>query len=184
MNKMTNSMSATLAVAVLAVSSAAFAASMSKEDYRARKAQISDTYKVDKKACGALAGNAKDICQAEAKGKEKVAHAEVEYQYTGKPRDNEKLAKAKADAAYEVAKEKCDDLAGNPKDVCVKQAKANHVSAKADAKTMKTVVTTRNDAADEKRDAQYKVAAEKCDALSGDAKSSCIKSAKARYGKT
>ena len=75
-------------------------------------------------------------------------------------------------------------LTGNPKDVCVKQAKANHVAAKADAKTVKTVATTRIDAADEKRDAQYKVAAEKCDALSGDAKSSCIKSAKARYGKT
>ena len=183
MNK-PGSLHATLLIVALAISSVAFSATIGKEDYKARKAQISDTYKADKKACGSLAGNAKDICQEEAKGKEKVARAEVEYQYTGKPRDNEKLVMAKADAAYEVAKEKCDDLAGNPKDVCVTEAKAKHVSAKADAKTVKTVAASRADAVDEKRDAQYKVAAEKCDALSGDAKTSCIKAAKSRYGKT
>ena len=179
-----NSLHATLLAAALAISSAAFSATISKADYKARKAQISDTYKADKKACGSLAGNAKDICLQEAKGKEKVARAEVEYQYTGKPADNQKLAVAKADAVYEVAKEKCDDLAGNPKDVCVKEAKAAHVAAKADARTVKTVAATRADASDEKRDAQYKVAAGKCDALSGDAKTSCIKTAKGRYGKT
>ena len=67
--------------------------------------------------------------------------------------------------------------------MCVKEAKAKHVAAKADAKTVKTVAVSRADAVDEKREAQYKVAAEKCDALSGDAKTSCIKSAKRRYGK-
>ena len=30
----------------------------------------------------------------------------------------------KADAEYDVAKERCDDLAGNAKDVCQKDAKA------------------------------------------------------------
>lgn len=182
--KLLNSLNTTLAIAALAVGSASFAATMSKEDYRARKVQISDTYKADKKACGSLAGNAKDICTEEAKGKEKVARAEVEYQYTGKPRDAEKLAKAKADAVYEVAKERCDDLAGNPKDVCLKEAKAARVSVKVDAKATKDVATSRTDAADEKRDAQYKVAAEKCDALSGDPKTSCLNAAKARYGKS
>jgi hypothetical protein len=39
------------------------------------------------------------------------------------------------------------------------------------------------DASAEKRDANYKVAAEKCDALAGDAKSACIADAKARFGK-
>ncbi len=177
-------MHSTLLVAALAISSAAISATLSKEDYKARKAQIGDTYKADKKACESLAGNAKDICLEEAKGKEKIARAEVEYQHTGKVKDNEKLAVAKADAAYEVAKEKCDDLAGNPKDVCVKEAKAAHVAGKAEAKSVKAVASARNEAADEKRDAQYKVAAEKCDALSGDAKSSCLKAAKSRYGKS
>ena len=34
---------------------------------------------------------------------------------------------AKADATYNVAKEKCDDKAGNAKDVCVQEAKAIEV---------------------------------------------------------
>lgn len=174
----------TLAIAAMAVGSSSFAAQASKDDYKARKAQISDMYKADKKACGSLAGNAKDICMEEAKGKEKVAKADAEYQYTAKPKDAQKLAQAKADASYAVAKERCDDLAGNPKDVCVQEAKAAHVSAKADAKVRKDVAVSRNDAADEKRDAMYKVAAEKCDALSGDAKTACIKTAKSRYGKS
>lgn len=182
--KILNSMNATLAVAVLAVSSAAYAATMSKEDYRARKTQISDVYKADKKACGSLAGNAKDICRQEADGKQKIARVEAEYQYTGKASDGTKVSMAKADAVYEVAKEKCDDLAGNPKAVCVKEAKAVHVGAKADAKSAKVVTSSRNDAADEKRDALYKVATEKCDALSGEAKTACINSAKTRYGKS
>jgi hypothetical protein len=45
---------------------------------------------------------------------------------------------AKADAAYELAKEKCDDLSGNAKDVCQKDAKAAQASAKADAKAAKS----------------------------------------------
>ncbi|SEB26419.1 hypothetical protein [Variovorax sp. YR216] len=38
-------------------------------------------------------------------------------------------------------------------------------------------------AADEKRDADYKVAVEKCDAMAGDAKGNCIAAAKQRFGK-
>jgi hypothetical protein len=37
------------------------------------------------------------------------------------------------------------------------------------------------DARDTKLDAQYKVAKEKCDALSGDAKDACIRDAKLKY---
>jgi len=39
-------------------------------------------------------------------------------------------------------------------------------------------------AAEDKRDADYKVAVEKCDALSGAAKNSCVQDAKARFGKS
>jgi hypothetical protein len=69
-----------------------------------------------------------------------------------------------------VAKERCDDSAGNVKDVCVKEAKAAHVSAKADAKAQEKIVDAHKDAAVDKRDAEYAVAKEKCDALSGNTK--------------
>jgi hypothetical protein len=34
------------------------------------------------------------------------------------------------------------------------------------------------------KDADYKVAIEKCDALAGDAKASCVAAAKAKFGKS
>lgn len=121
----------------------ASAAPMSKVEYSAAKTRISADYKADQKLCTALKANAKDICSAEAKGKEKVALAELEFGYTGKPADGTKARVASAEAAYAIAKEKCDDLAGNDKDVCVKKAKAEEVAALAAAKLGKQVAAAR-----------------------------------------
>jgi hypothetical protein len=152
-------------------------------------------YKMDKAACDSLSKNAKDICIEEAKGKEKVAKADADATYEGTPKAREAARDARADAAYEVAKEKCDDLSGNAKDVCVKEAKAAQTRAKADAKVDRVASDTRSassektaearrDATEEKRDADYKVAIEKCDALSGAPKDACVRDAKMRYGKS
>ena len=163
------SLKASLIVATMLVLPMAHAATMTKADYTATKTRIGADYKSDKAACASLAGNAKDICVEEAKAKEKVARAELEYGYTGKSGDRNKVLVAKAESAYAVAKEKCDDLAGNAKDVCVKEAKAVEVKALADAKMGKQIGEAKKDAAEDKRNADYKVAAEKCDALAGDA---------------
>jgi hypothetical protein len=179
----TSTLKYSIVVAALLALPVAQAANMSKDDYKAGKDRISTTYKADKAACDALSGNTKDVCIQEAKGKEKVAKAELEYSYTGKANDQTKLQKAKAEASYAVAKEKCDDKAGNEKDVCVKQAKSAETQALADAKMGKEISAAKTDATDDKRDAEYKVAAEKCDTLAGDAKNTCIASAKAKYGK-
>ena len=152
-------------------------------DYQASKTRIGADYKADKAACASLAANAKDICVEEAKAKEKVARAELEYSFTGKPADRNKVLIAKAESTYAVAKEKCDDKAGNDKDVCVKEAKAVEVRALADAKLGKEIGEAKKVATDDKRDADYKVAIEKCDALAGDAKAACVTAAKARFGK-
>ena len=177
----------TLTAALLCASllpiSAAYAQTMNKADYQASKTRISADYKADKAACGSQSGNAKDICVEEAKGKEKIARAELEYSYTGKAADRTKVLVAKAKAAYEVAKERCDDLSGNAKDVCRQEAKAIEQKALADAKMNKEIGEAKKDAATEKVDADYKVAIEKCDALAGDAKASCVAAAKAKFGK-
>ena len=106
-------------------------------DQKLRMAKADATYEIAKERCDDLTGNAKDVCMEEAKGKEKVAKAELEFNYTGKPNDQNKVLVVKADAAYEVAKEKCDEKAGNDKDVCVKEAKAAKAKAVADAKMSK-----------------------------------------------
>ena len=124
-------------VAALFAGSTVMAASMSHAEYAAKKDQISAEYKADKAACDKLDGNNKDVCVEKAKGKEKVAKAELEFNYTGKQADSAKIAVAKADADYDVAKEMCDDKKGNDKDLCVKDAKAAHAKAIADAKSSK-----------------------------------------------
>ena len=168
---------------------------MSKETYAMAKTNADAQYKLDKDACSSLNGNAKDICVAEAKGKENVAKAEAEAAYKNTPKARENARVAHAQASYNVAIEKCDDLAGNRKDVCIKEAKAGLVRGKADAKVDRVAADTRKDAATkqaeaskeanaDKRDAEYKVAIEKCDALSGPAKDSCVSNAKAQFGKS
>lgn len=172
-----------IACAALLVTSGAFAATMSKSDYSAAKDHIAAEFKADKAACASSSGNAKDVCIERAKGKEKVARAELEYDHTGKASDAHKLARAKADSAYAIAKEMCDDKAGNAKDVCTAEAKATHTKALADAKLAEKVGDARKDAAQDKNDANYKVAVEKCDSLAGDAKASCVSAAKAHFNK-
>jgi len=173
-----------LLFAALLSLSAAQSATIAKADYSAGKTNITAQYKTDKAACTSLAANAKDVCMEEAKGKEKVARAELEYSYSGKPNDATKVREAKVDATYTVAKEKCDDLAGNSKDVCVSESKAVRTKGIANAKMNQEIGEAKMDANQVKRDADYKVSIEKCDALAGNAKTACVASAKSTFGKT
>jgi len=174
----------TLALAAFLALPLAHAATMDRASYDTGKTRISADYSSDKKACSSMSGNAGDICVQEAKAREKVARAELEASHTGTEKDRSRVQVAKAESAYAVAKERCDDQSGNAKDVCVKAAKATETKALADMKMGKKVSEARTDAAQTKSDADYKVAAEKCDAMAGDAKSSCMASAKSRFGKT
>jgi hypothetical protein len=172
-----------LVIAALLAFPLAQAATMAKADYTAAKTRIGATYKADKAACASFTANARDICIEQAKGKEKVARAELEYAYSDTVRNENKVQVAKAESIYAVAKEKCDDLSGNAKDVCVKEAKAVEAQALADAKVGKKVNAAITDAAKDVTDAKYKVAAEKCESMSGDAKTACLATAKANAGK-
>jgi hypothetical protein len=125
---------AALFTAGLLALSAAHAQDAAQAEYKAAKDRISAEYKADKAKCDALKDNAKDICMADAKGKRDVAEAEAQFKRSGKPEDENKVAVTKAEAAYAVAKETCDDRSGNEKDVCIKDAKAVESRAKADAK--------------------------------------------------
>jgi len=170
-------------------------APMSKDAYDAAVKSAETQYKMDKDACSSRSGNAKDICLAEASGREKIAKADAEAGYKSTPKAREDSRVARAEATYNVAKQKCNELSGNSKDVCVKEANATMVKAKADAKVEQVAADTKEDsamkqadarrqAAEQKRDADYKVAIEKCDALTGAAKSTCVSDAKLRYGKS
>ena len=176
--------------------SCAFAApsfAMEKSEYKAIKDRVDSEYSMAKKSCSPLKGNAEDICKSQAKGNNKIALAELEHQYKPSPKTEFKVREARADATYDTAKERCDDLAGNAKDVCVKDAKAAHVAALANAKVVQTgektsqdkaekMASARQDANKDVRAAEYKAARERCDTYAGAAKDTCVNDVKARYG--
>lgn len=155
---------------------------MSSNVYGSAKDQIKQVYKAERDACKAMTGNAKDVCEQEAEGREEVALAHLQVQRTGTTEDRRKLAEARLEARADVAKEKCDDLSGNAKNVCQTQAKTLLDKGKADIKMNKEVAEARSDADEAKMKADYKLASERCDTLAGEAKDSCVATAKARYG--
>jgi hypothetical protein len=196
-----------LALAVgLAFSAAGSAQSMPKDDYQASKDRIAAESKAAKAACTSLFGNAREVCEAEASGTGKVAGAELDASYgpTLKSRNQVRVVKAEADHA--AARQRCEDMAGNAKDVCIKEATAVETAAKADAKAQLTTANAkavanetsasayskanaqaaaaRAEAATATNNAQYGVAVEKCDAYAGGAKDVCLDRAKVRFGKS
>jgi hypothetical protein len=180
----TQSLKAVLTITAVCAASSAFSATMSKAEYNTAIDRISADYKAEKAVCSSSSGNAKDICKEQAKGKEKVSRAELEYKYSGKAGDANKVAVAKADSEFAIAKEVCDDKTGNAKSLCRTEAKSAHKKALASAKMTEKVGDAKTDAAAETREADYKVAVEKCESLAGDTKTSCINAAKARFNKS
>ncbi len=171
-----------LAAAFCATGFAASAA-MTKGEHKAALDNAEMSYKSAKAACESFAGNAKDVCIAEAKVEKTFATGKTHSNFKNTPKAQFDAQKDLAGAEYDLAKTKCQTLAGNDKDVCVKEAKAVEVRAQADAKAGNKVSDAYAAASDAKRTANYRVAIEKCDTFSGDAKDSCVKAAKTRFNK-
>ena len=170
-----------------AFSNAALA--MTKVEYKTQKDMISGDYKVSKDKCGSLKANAKDICISEAKGVEKIAKAELEAKYEPSARHTEMVSMAKGDAAYDTAKEKCDDASGNAKTICKKDANAAHVTAKEEARVVrvsaeagKASAGMRSMANQDENEANYKAASARCDGMTGAGKDTCMTDAKMKFG--
>ena len=196
MNNISKNTRMTMLAIAMSLGCATGAMAMTSAEHKAQNERIEADCKAARDKCGTMSGNAKDICVSEAKGAEKVAKAELEVQYKPSAKNDVKVREAKADAAYDTAKEKCDDATGNAKDVCVKDAKAAHTAAMgaakvADASMSKTsgtnaktakVAEARQEATADTRKAEYAAAKERCDAMSGNAKDACVADAKTKYG--
>jgi hypothetical protein len=195
--RMSHTLMALFAVAGIGYAGIATAtgAPISADKFSAEKSRIDMTYKSELESCKPMSGNSKDLCEVSAKGHRDVALAENDAAYKPSVKARYDARLARADADFKLAKEKCDDFAGNAKDVCVKQAQAAEVKAKADAKVdrvaadsnqtaSKQVAEAKQDAREDKLSADYKVAIEKCDALAADAKARCVADAKGLYGRS
>ena len=175
-------LNALLAAALCTIGFSAQAA-ITKAEHKAAVKDAEMSYKSAKANCSSLAGNAKDICVAEAKVQKTAAVAKTDAEYKSTAKSMYDGRASVANAEYDLAKAKCGMKAGNDKDVCIKEAKAVEVRAKADAKAGTKIADAREDASDAKRTANYKVAIEKCGVFNGDAKDACVKEAKARFNK-
>ena len=130
MSKLT---SISLAIGALALGACAHSAS--KAEYDATLSRAERDYHEAKVKCESYSGNSRDVCEADAKAQraKNEADAKAAYEGTSKARYDQRVTAAEAD--YKVARQRCDDLAGDTKDVCIKDAEAALARAKADAKT-------------------------------------------------
>jgi len=140
-------------------------------------------YQAARPKCDGLTGNPKDVCIAEAKAARIHVEANAKAQFKNTLSARTKARKTIADADYDVNKAKCGSQTGNARDVCIKEAKATKIAFVADATADKKVVEARKDARQDKKSAEYDVALEKCDALAGSAKDTCVAEANRDFGK-
>lgn len=140
---MKRTLTAIAAVAALAFGAGAAAQAISKDEYKAAKDRIEADAKTARASCGKLSDNAKDVCQAEAKAREKIDKADLEARFKNTDKARYEARIAKADADYSVAKERCDDKTGKEKSACVKEAKAAQDSAKANARAQQAEAKAR-----------------------------------------
>jgi hypothetical protein len=108
-------------------------AGMTQAEFEAQKERLEATYDVARRRCATYSGNAKDICMARARGREKVARMELEERYQDSPKARYRVHMARAEADYDVAKAKCGERAGPQKKLCLEEARAAFARDKADA---------------------------------------------------
>jgi hypothetical protein len=108
--------------------------SVDRAQKKADHDKVEADYKAAKAQCSHMQGNEKDVCEADAKGKENVAKAELENKYEPSQAHARKVDEAKAEHQYKVTKEKCDKNKGKEESACEEEAKATYEKAKADIK--------------------------------------------------
>ncbi|GAB3627776.1 hypothetical protein PTE30175_00043 [Pandoraea terrae] len=128
---------AMFAAGVCGANFAVAADSAAKDRYDQAEKVAEAEYEAARARCDDLSDNAKKVCIEEAKGNEKVAKKNAEAEYKGTPDARYDAEVAKADVAYSVAKQRCEDRKGNDKEICVKDAKAAQTRAMRDAKDVK-----------------------------------------------
>jgi len=178
----------------IAAAGSAFAGGggMSKDAYQAMKDRIEAKQDTDLKACDRSHGNAKDICRAAAKGRAKVALADLKAEYQPSPEADRGKMMALADAEYDVARQKCDDAKEAAQDACKAKAEHVHEAAVRRAKIERVEATRRLQAQAKAAHAQAqaqpqasldeKYAAEKARCgLLGEERDSCLTDLKKRF---
>ncbi|WP_341676475.1 hypothetical protein [Niveibacterium sp. SC-1] len=170
-----------LGMLTIALSCAPAFADQLEQDYLQQKEAIGSRFEQANTGCKSLAGNARDVCVAKARADREIGLAELEAGYRNTEEARTNASRTRAKATYEVDKEVCDELGGNNRAVCDVDAKARRDKALADVDAGRKTVAASDEADRVRRESDYKVAKQKCEALAGDARAACIDAAKKRF---
>jgi len=189
-----NRIAIVLATACLAAAGVAHAGGggLSKDAYEAMDARIDATRKAALQACDSQKGNAKDLCRIAAKGKAKVAKAELDAEREPSPAADRAVKIAAAEVDFDLAKQRCEDVkkpareacqahAEHERDAAERQAKIEHVEARRRLQQAKAA-STKPAPAPASRDEKYAAEKARC-GMMGEERDSCLADAKRRFGK-
>ncbi|MGV3741563.1 MAG: hypothetical protein ACO1NO_04565 [Burkholderiaceae bacterium] len=145
------------------------------------KGNSGETGAAPKKGPSGETGTASKSGEADKSAKPKVKELETSSKTTGDGNVSAKLkeVRKKSGDEYKAAKEKCDQMKGNEKDVCVAEARAARTKARAEAEAeVKNTSSAKRKALVDIADAEYGVAKAKCKSKEGDERSKCMNAAK------
>jgi len=103
-----------------------------RADRLAIEERMEAEYRAARERCNALNGNAQDVCLAEAKAKLRIERSEADARVKNTPRARYDAQIARAEAEFQVAKERCVER-GGAKESCVREAQETEARAKAEA---------------------------------------------------
>lgn len=157
--------------------------SKASKNFNETKMKAERDYKKAEKKCSELKDNPKDICLAQAKSMRTHTEQSALLKFEDTLSNRTSAIKKNAEADFDVDEAKCKAQVGNAQEVCIKEAMSTKVNVIASATADKKVIEARKDEAEDKNTAEYKVAIEKCDAMTNPAKDTCIANAKKTFGK-
>lgn len=115
-----------------------------RESYVAQMDRVDAEYRAASERCDDLAGNPRRVCVAEARAERRIAHSELAAQQKNTPKARYDARVARAEAEFDVAKERCGELAGHPREMCVADARAAEARAKSAARIAREESETRD----------------------------------------
>lgn len=142
---------------------------------------------VAKQKCDALQGDAKNNCMTDLMLRFGRSAPTVPVNANQRGGDGRQSAKpGKSDAELAVAKQKCDALPGDAKSNCMTDLtlRFGRTGPEASGNTNMNSTPRSSDGRMGKSEAEFVAAKQKCDALQGDTKNSCMTDVMLRFGKS
>jgi len=116
--------------------SESLAQALGKTEYQAARKTIESDFRSAKTGCEPMHGNVRIVCIADVRGRESIALAELRAAYDPTSDSMVDVRIAKARAALELSRARCDDLPVQRKPACTADAGAAHGAALAPPKAV------------------------------------------------